>query len=726
MAEEPQELEILPVEIHLPGLLKVLGEHLYSDPRVALRELIQNAHDSCVRRREEDVTAAGTYVPAIQVRIDHGARQIVIDDNGSGLTRDEINIFLATVGRGYTRELRERLGSTERDEALELIGMFGLGLLSAFMIATRVEITTASYQTPDLAWRWISEGGQSYALRAAPRAGVGTTVRLDLRDDASFLLEPDVLSDALRTYAEFLPIPITVGDDRDLINGRVAPWLIETEPGPARNAQYLAWVEERRGMRPLTVLPLEDVTTDTGEVIPLRGVLYVPPRSVISIQEYGDVTVYVRHMLITERERDLLPDWARFVSGVIDCPALNPTASREALRHDEVYAQVRAALGQRLLAHFAYLADHAPLDWLAIVQAHNDLIKGWAVRSEDLFTRVADIVSFKTSRGQLTIPEYLRENPGRIFYYHDDDGVTQALALFEARRLAVVDARWFADTAFLKTYSEIYGVPAEELQPAAGYLFTPVDDPDGQWQPLVEFCRAQGFPVRLLAYEPEHLPMILLYPPGAERLRRAHRGMNEGRIAGPIRSLVRNYLDRQQVDETVLKGVLHLNARNPLLRRLRDLGPQHPNFAAMVGILVTNARMFAGQGLSAQEAIACFEQINRSLAQLAGIAGDEGAAPLTTTMLADLGLHPDAAARLCAACETVDALLCADVRQLAEQARISPLLLATIREELKRRYGDVAENETPPGQGGHDTPISLDEMRRAREAGEGGDHGDGN
>ncbi|HKD73899.1 MAG TPA: ATP-binding protein, partial [Ktedonobacterales bacterium] len=280
MAEDPQELEILPVEIHLPGLLKVLGEHLYSDPRVALRELIQNAHDSCVRRREEDVAVAGAYVPAIRVRIDHSARQIVIDDNGSGLTRDEINIFLATVGRGYTRELRERLGGAERDEALELIGMFGLGLLSAFMIATRVEITTASYQAPDVAWQWISEGGQSYALRSAHRSGwagttgrsgansVGTTVRLDLRDDARFLLEPGVLVDALRTYAEFLPIPITVGDDQELINGRVAPWLIETEPGPARNAQYLAWVEERRGMRPLAVLPLDDVTTDTGEVIP--------------------------------------------------------------------------------------------------------------------------------------------------------------------------------------------------------------------------------------------------------------------------------------------------------------------------------------------------------------------------------------------------------------------------------------------------------------------------
>lgn len=708
-----EDFEILPVEIHLPGLLKVLGEHLYSNPRVAMRELIQNAHDSCVRRREEDADAAEGYDPAITVRIDHSAQQLLIEDNGSGLTHDEITVFLATVGRGYTRELRERLGGAERDEALELIGMFGLGLLSAFMIASKIEITTTSYQTPDESWCWISEGGQSYALRPASRAAIGTSVRLDLREDARFLLDQAVLSDVLKVYVEFLSIPITVGNSSTPINSRPAPWLSASEPGPGRNALYTAWIEEQFGVRPLTVLPLETVVTEDGTSIPLNGVLYVPPRSIISIQEYGHVTVYVRHMLITESERDLLPPWARFVTGIIDCPLLNPTASRETLRHDETYAALRDALGKALLEHFAYLSEHAPLDWSAIVQAHNDLIKGWAIRALDFFLRVADLVSFKTSRGQLTLPEYLHENPGRIFYYKDDEGVTQALALFEARRLAVIDARWFADVGFLKMYSEVYGVPVEELAPAAGYLFTPVTDTEGKWQPVIDACRAEGFPVRLLAYEPEHLPMILLYPPGAERLRRAQRNMNEQRFVGPIRSLVRNYLQQQQVDETVLKGVLHLNARNPLLRRVRDLGPQHANFAPLISILVANSRMFAGQGLSAQDAIACFEQINQSLARLAEIEppAGSGQSALTPAILTELGLHPEAAARLCAVCETIEALLASDTQSLAEQARISPLMLATIREELKQR----ADRQPTSVQEPAESTARVISFREARE-----------
>lgn len=714
-----EEFEVLPVEIHLPGLLKVLGEHLYSNPRVAMRELIQNAHDSCVRRREEDASAATDYQPAISVRVDSAAQKLLIEDNGSGLTHDEITMFLATVGRGYTRELREKLGNAEREEALELIGMFGLGLLSAFMIATKIEITTSSYQTPAEAWRWVSEGGQSYALHSASRATVGTTVRLDLREDAKFLLDTQVLSEAMKVYVEFLSIPITVGQNPVPINNHPAPWLLASEAGSGRNALYASWIEEQFHARPLSVLPLEDIVAEDGTVIPLHGVLYVPQSSIISIQEYGNVTVYVRHMLITENERDLLPPWARFVTGIIDCPLLNPTASRETLRHDEMYHALREALGKALLEHFTNLAENAPLDWSAIVQAHNDLIKGWAIRSPDFFVRVADLVSFKTSRGALTLPEYLHENPGRIFYYHDIEGVTQALALFEARRLAVVDARWFADVSFLKTYGDVFGIPIEELTPAAGYLFTPVTDAEGIWQPMLAACRAEGFPVRLLAYEPEHLPMILLYPPGAEKARRAQRNMDEQRYVGPIRSLVRTYLQRQQVDETVLKGVLHLNARNPLLRRVRDLGPQHAHFGPLLSILIANARMFAGQGLSAQDTIACFEQINSSLASLAEIetSNESHQTALIPTMLTDLGLHPDAANRLCAVCETVEALLAGDPYALAEQARISSLMLATIREELKQRAtGTTLDEAEPVATRESGRVISLIEAKESRPA----------
>ncbi|HEU0027425.1 MAG TPA: ATP-binding protein [Ktedonobacterales bacterium] len=711
----PEENEILPVEIHLPGLLKLLGESLYSTPRVALRELVQNAHDSCVRRREEDPAAANGYAPAIRVWADREARQLMIEDNGSGLTREEITVFLATVGRGYTSELRSRLGAGGRDEALELIGYFGLGLLSAFMIAQRVQITTASYQTPGESWRWISEGGQSYALRRAMREGVGTTVQLDLRDDALFLLDADALTDALRAYAELLSVPITIGMGGEIINAHPAPWMEEAqdEPAHARAVRYAAWVRERLDANALAVLPLDDARAPDGAVIPLRGALYVPERSVISIREYGDVAVYVRRMLITERERDLLPDWARFVTGVIECPLLNPTASRETLRHDEVYDAVRASVAAQLLAFFERLAADAPLDWAAIVRAHNDLIKGWAVRSYELFARVADLVTFKTSRGELTIPDYLRENPGRIFYYDEEDGLAQALTLFEARRLAVIDARWFADVAFLRRYSELYGTQIEQLAPGAAFIFTPFADTDGSWRPVLDACAAEGLPARLVTFQPTSLPAIMVYPPGAERLRRARQVAERPSVASPIRRLVRDYI-AQQPQGDAPEGMLHLNALNPLLRRARDYGPRRPEFAPLMSILIANARVFAGQGLSAQETIACFDRINAALAELTGLEGSGEADPrmLSAPALTDLGLRQDVAARLCARCPTVDDLLAADLGALAEELGVSPLLLATVREELSRQAPPATQATTEPR--GVIAPIEM--RRRARGA----------
>ena len=126
--------QTFPISLHVPGILRLLSEHLYSDPSVALRELIQNAADSCQRRRLE-TSAVDSYTPHIDLHIDADQRTLVVTDNGSGLARDEIHTYLATIGRGYTAELRERLEVGGRDAAYELIGQFGLGLLAAFLYA---------------------------------------------------------------------------------------------------------------------------------------------------------------------------------------------------------------------------------------------------------------------------------------------------------------------------------------------------------------------------------------------------------------------------------------------------------------------------------------------------------------------------------------------------------------------------------------------------------------
>src|SRR5690349_18874919 len=195
--------------VDLEGLMKVLGDHLYSTPMVAVRELVQNAHDSCERRRIE---SDEEFEARIVVRADPSARTLTIEDTGAGLTDEEIQQYLATVGAGYTRTLRQREQSS--DVASGLIGYFGLGFLSAFVVSERTEVWTCSYKQPDQAWRFTSRDGQTYSLDVAPSREVGTRVTLHLREQHQSLANPLAVKRLLLRYACLLrhPIHCPVGD----------------------------------------------------------------------------------------------------------------------------------------------------------------------------------------------------------------------------------------------------------------------------------------------------------------------------------------------------------------------------------------------------------------------------------------------------------------------------------------------------------------------------------
>ncbi len=205
--------------LHLPGLLKVLAEHLYSTPRVGVRELIQNAHDSCVRRLVE--RPGSGEPPRIEVAIDPEARTLRVADNGSGLTAGEIEDYLTVIGRGYTRELRERLALDPADVP-ELIGQFNIGFLSAFLLASEVTVETRPEGGPAL--RWSSTGDEEYSVGPGDRAGVGTTVELRLKPSARFLLHEPNLVEVVREYADFVPTPIHVQGSPDRANLGAFPW----------------------------------------------------------------------------------------------------------------------------------------------------------------------------------------------------------------------------------------------------------------------------------------------------------------------------------------------------------------------------------------------------------------------------------------------------------------------------------------------------------------------
>jgi molecular chaperone HtpG len=596
-------------QLNLPGLLKVLAEHLYSTLRVGVRELIQNAHDSCVRRAIE--SAPPDYQPRIDLTIDSETRSLRIADNGSGLTEEEIYTYLTVIGRGYTRELRERLASEDLGASQELIGQFGIGFLSAFLLASEVTVETRS--AGGRALRWFSTGDEQFELKDGNRLETGTTVELRLKSSALFLLREQNLLGVIREYADFLPTAIFVQDSSERANLGTPPWEEHDVEAACR-----AYVKRRFDeTEPLWVLPLTDGVVDLGHdtiTVPLRGFLVVPASSVVSVKEYGTMAVYIRRMAICDADHDLLPPWARFVRGVIDCPALQPTASREAVHQDDAFEAVRQMLAEQLGNGLRAIAAKQTPAWKKIVFGHTDLIMGWASKDNEFFRMVADSVPLRTSRGRIALPEYLQATASVVYYTTRELGSLQEKVLAEGHDVPVIDASWFGVPSFLERYVEVRpGITLIRLDDDLEKVLRPAAP--HELDELVALCNELGFVVAAASFRPVDLPAVMTYPAKAEMVRDATAALEEGLIPDGFSSLMRGYVEQQSTSSSEV-GTLHLNASCPLIRRLASEQIPAARKQAALAVIAYFARLFCGRMLDASQATADLGAWQRSLDKL--------------------------------------------------------------------------------------------------------------
>lgn len=588
-----------PFKLHLPGLLKVLAEHLYSSKQVAVRELIQNAHDGCRRRETEGQES--DYRPRIHLEIDAPRRILRVSDNGYGLTRQEIEDYLATIGRSYTRELRQNLSALSPDQASKLIGQFGFGFLSAFLLADEVRVVTRSLKG-DEAFEWKSDGGESYEIADATREEVGTTVELRVKSSAAFVLRDGPLLEIVQQYADFLPIPIYMGNNPEPSNLQRPPW--QAADIESATVEYIG---RSFGNTPLAVIPLHDHQVSLGHdtlTIPLQGFLFVPPGSYVSVREYGDVNVFIRNMFICRDDKHLLPAWARFVRGAIDCPQLQPTASREDLHQDDNFEAVRAAIEIQLATGLRHIAEEEPETWEKIVRGHTDLITAWAARDDTFFQAVCDIVTVRTSRGALTLPQYLEESGGDLYFTTRELGSLQERMLAEGHGVPVIEASWIGVEPFLAKYAMHRGdCNLIRLDGEAQHMLSVVDDPI--WNDVVEYYAARGVTTQVSEFKPAEVPALIFYPEDADFVIEGRKAIDEGEIADPLAALLGDYLETRAPGSEAMAGTLVLNATNDMMRKLARESESAARDAAL-DLVLHLARLFSGRTLNASDAARAF------------------------------------------------------------------------------------------------------------------------
>ena len=593
------------IQINLPGLLKMLGSNIYAEPDVAVRELVQNAHDTCILRGKQEPGLA----PRIDIAFDKDARTLTFSDNGLGMTDRELHDYLSTIGQGFTRIQRDRLRDAAAQEALLLIGQFGIGLLSAFSVADTVEVYTRSVQPNTPGFKWVCQGDIDYTVEPAQGLPLGTRMVLHLSDHSLILLDEGRLRRAIKKYADFLSIPIYLHGSQ--ANICIPPW------SEGRETKYADYIKDRYDLYPLVTLPFH-----ITEPLPLDGLLFVPMIPFELTRDFGEVDIYISRMFIKSNDKVLLPVWARFIKGVINSPALMPTVSRDEVVRNEHYETVQSLLGEIILQYLAFLEEKDPDTLDMVVGAYNNTIKARSIDDDAFFERICDLVRVQTSDGSMSMKAYLAKSDGVIYYFSERGTGTQHKLLFAHKGLPVIDASWGVEEDFLEKYAQHKRVKLERLEAGSGIIFQPLETADEKWGDLERQFRLQVHKdAKVVAFDPHTVPAVLVAKPmdredkelGQMQALGQEIGFSSGQIRSLFQSMARDKAIRAAGDDTIL----HLNINNPLMQQLRDMN-RNETFQLALTAIYNNAMMFAHHYVSPENAEIIFTTNNAAISNMIG------------------------------------------------------------------------------------------------------------
>ena len=407
-------------------LLDLVVHSLYSEREIFLRELVANAADAADRRRFESLTdPALAPPPEAKIRIvpDKQSRSLLIADDGIGMSRQELIDNLGTIARSGTRAFGEALASARAEDRPNLIGQFGVGFYSAFMVADRVEVTSRKAGSEET-FVWASEGAGQFTLSPGSRETAGTDIVLHLKADAEEYLDPMRLEAVVRKWADHITLPITIArDGKDLpANEGTALWR-----KPKAEVTEQSYNEFYRHLGHIFDEPWATLHWKAEGTLEYFCLLFIPgmkPFEPIENDRESHVRLHVRRMFITDKG-ELLPHWLRFVHGVVDTEDLPLNVSREMLQTTPVLGRIRKALIGRVLSELKTRAKE-PEDYAKFWQNFGPLLKEGIWDDAEHRQEIAPLLRFHSSTqdGWTSLADYVSRMPegqDTIYYLAGDN-----------------------------------------------------------------------------------------------------------------------------------------------------------------------------------------------------------------------------------------------------------------------------------------------------------------
>ena len=337
-------------------LLDIVIHAFYSDREVFVRELVSNASDALEKLRLKQLTQSAVYEPERELRIsittDEEAHTLTIADSGIGMTEEEVVEYLGTIAHSGTKKFLEAMKESQSGPQ-DLIGQFGVGFYSAFMAATEVEVTTRSWQPDAKAVKWTSDGQEGYKLEDAPAdTPRGTSILIRLKDDAQDFAKANRLRHIVGKYSNFVGFPIDCNGEH--INTVQAIWMKnKKDVTPEEYEGFYKFISHTEGT------PLSYMHFSADAPIVLNSVLFIPeenPEAMGFGRCEPNVSLYCHKVLIDSKPENLLPEWLRFLTGVVDSEDLPLNISREMLQDNSLLRRISGIITKRFIKHLETLA----------------------------------------------------------------------------------------------------------------------------------------------------------------------------------------------------------------------------------------------------------------------------------------------------------------------------------------------------------------------------------
>ncbi len=628
------------ISVNTSDIFPIIKKWLYSEHDIFIRELVANATDAITKRatlartRNEEIPAG-----KIEVIVNKGAKTITVKDNGLGMTEEEVEKYIAQLAFSGAREFVEKLQKEGADQGGDIIGKFGLGFYSAFMVASKVEVETLSMNAGAKPTKWSCDGDTSYTFSDSDKSEVGTTITLHLNEESEEFLSEFKVSETLRNHCDFMPYPIMVSDkEREgkddysptQVNDTVPLW--KRDPSELKDEDYKKFY---RHLFPTEPEPLFWLHLKVDHPFTLEGVLFFPRFNPARPFNEKTIRLYCKQVFVTDNVKNIIPEFLSLLKGAVDSHDIPLNVSRSSLQGDPNIKKISGYIVRKVAEALKKLHKNDRPKYEALWEDIGLFVKYGCVSDEKFDELMRERVLFKTNdKKLLTLPEYranvpaeYKEKLGNTVLYFEKNKTNHSLnAQLSEHKLEAVEIDEHIDPHFIQ-HLEYKKVGDEEFKFSS--VDAEIDNLLGSENTSADDVKVKELFTKILHPEKEKTETEKEATPSADM-------GDEIEIAKIKNSPYPAYF---KVDEQMkrfakmaqsmgqnasfpIKKTLVINPNNPLVQmalKMEEKGT-HPELVAGLCKHVEDLALISSEGLEGDEKDAFVKRTSGLVGQLAGLA----------------------------------------------------------------------------------------------------------